>query len=59
MPKKKVQRIEVRADAAWVRAVSVEADRWGLSVAAYIRLAVSEKMERDRKRKRPAADDDR
>lgn len=48
MTKKKQERIEIRTDAAWLAAVIMEADRWGLSVSAYIRLAVNEKMERDR-----------
>lgn len=47
--KKKLDRIEIRADAAWARQVEAEAERWGMAVAAYIRLAVNEKMERDRR----------
>lgn len=44
---KKQSRIEIRADKDWVDAVAAEAERWQLSVAGYIRLAVAEKMERD------------
>jgi hypothetical protein len=48
--KKKGERLEMRVEAAWLDLVAAEAERWGLSVAGYIRLAVNEKMERDRQR---------
>lgn len=47
--KKKQERVELRAEADWVRRVEAEAERWGLTVSSYIRLAVNEKMERDRR----------
>jgi hypothetical protein len=36
----------LRADAAWINRVNAEAERLGLSLSAYIRLAVNERMER-------------
>jgi hypothetical protein len=40
------ERIEIRADSEWIARVSAEADRLGLSLSAYIRLAVNERLER-------------
>jgi hypothetical protein len=40
-------RIDLRADPDWVARVAAAAERFGLSVSAYIRLAVTERMERD------------
>jgi hypothetical protein len=39
-------RIELRADADWIERVAKEAERLGLSLSAYIRLAVNERLER-------------
>jgi hypothetical protein len=39
------ERIEVRAEAAWIAKVAAEAERLGLSLSAFIRLAVNERME--------------
>jgi hypothetical protein len=39
-------RIEVRAEPAWIERVATEAERLGLSLSAYIRLAVNERLER-------------
>jgi hypothetical protein len=54
------ERIEIRADAAWIAKVTSEAERLGLSLSAYIRLAVNERMERtaDAKRARRSRSDD-
>jgi hypothetical protein len=46
--KKKLVRVEIRTDADWLTDATAEAQRWGLSLSAYIRLAVNEKKERDR-----------
>jgi hypothetical protein len=43
------QRIDLRAEQEWIARLEVLAKRFGLSVSAYIRLAVSERMERDEK----------
>lgn len=40
-------RIDLRADPAWVARVEVAAKRFAISVSAYIRQAVTERMERD------------
>jgi len=40
-------RIDLRADPEWVVRVEAMARRFGLSLSAYIRLAVSERVERD------------
>lgn len=41
------ERIELRALPEWVQRVTTAASRYGLSVSAYIRLAVTERMEQD------------
>jgi hypothetical protein len=38
-------RFEVRADAEWIRRATAAADRFGLSLSAFVRLVVSERME--------------
>jgi hypothetical protein len=38
-------RIEFVADPEWIRLVANEADRMGLSLSAFIRLAVNEKLQ--------------
>jgi hypothetical protein len=38
--------IQVRAEPAWIDRVNAEAERLGLSLSAYIRLAVNERLER-------------
>lgn len=38
--------IQIRAEPAWIDRVSAEAERLGLSLSAYIRLAVNERMQR-------------
>jgi hypothetical protein len=53
------ERIEVRADPAWIERVVREAGRLGLSLSAYIRLAVNERLDRTegpRKGRRPGFD---
>ena len=45
--KTKDRRIEFRVEEAWYKGVEAAAERRSLSVAAYIRLAVFEKMDRD------------
>jgi hypothetical protein len=51
VPKRKSRmdrdRFEVRADAEWIRRVDAAARRWGLSLSAYVRMVVTERMERD------------
>ena len=49
LAKKKTHRVEIMAEREWVREATRAAERWGLSLSAYIRLAVAEKMERDGK----------
>jgi hypothetical protein len=43
------EKIELRAPADWVAKVEHAAAALGLSVSAYVRLAVSERMERTRR----------
>jgi hypothetical protein len=38
--------IQLRAEPAWIDRVNAEAERLGLSLSAYIRLAVNERLER-------------
>ena len=40
-------RVDLRADPEWLTRVEDHAARLGLNVSAYIRLAVSERMQRD------------
>jgi hypothetical protein len=40
-------RIDLRAEPEWISRVEAAARRFGISLSAYIRLAVSERMERD------------
>jgi hypothetical protein len=51
VPRRKLKpdrdRFEVRADAEWIRRVDAAASRWGLSLSAYVRMVVTERMERD------------
>lgn len=44
-------KINFRTDADWHESVTEEAQRSGLSLAAYIRLACIEKMDRDKARR--------
>lgn len=46
-PQKKQARLDLRVEQDWVDRVEAQASRWGLTIAAYIRLAVSEKLEQD------------
>jgi hypothetical protein len=39
--------IQLRAEPAWIDRVNAEAERLGLSISAYVRLAVTERLERD------------
>jgi predicted DNA binding CopG/RHH family protein len=52
----KTDRINLRVGGRWHEKVKTEADQLGLSVAAYLRLAANEKMERDRRRREGGAD---
>ena len=45
--------IQLRADPAWIERVNAEAERLGLSLSAYVRLAVNERMERTAAEKKP------
>ena len=45
--KKKLGRIGLRAEASWIEQVIAEAERVGVSLAGYVRMAVNEKMDRD------------
>lgn len=54
MPRKKPQpkdatrgRIDLRADPEFVARVQSQADRLGMSLSAYLRMAVTERLERD------------
>jgi hypothetical protein len=38
--------IQIRAEPEWINLVNTEAERLGLSLSAYIRLAVNERLER-------------
>lgn len=40
-------RIDLRADPAWVARVERQAERYGMTVSAYIRRAVSKELEQD------------
>jgi hypothetical protein len=46
-PEPQSARFEMRVEADWLDRVAVVAKRFGLSTAAYIRLATTERMERD------------
>jgi hypothetical protein len=45
-PNPKRDLIQLRADPEWIDKVDAEAERLGLSLSAYIRLAVNERMQR-------------
>jgi hypothetical protein len=45
-PNPKRDLIQLRAEPEWIDRVNAEAERLGLSLSAYIRLAVNERMER-------------
>jgi hypothetical protein len=45
-------RIDLRADPEWTARVQAQADRLGIALSAYIRMAVSERLERDEDRPR-------
>lgn len=51
MPRQKSEeprtRIDLRAEHDWIVRVQEHADRVGLSLSSYIRLATSERMDRD------------
>ena len=52
MPKRKPKgeprdRIDLRAEPEFVARMQAQADRLGLSLSAYIRLSVTERLERD------------
>ncbi len=40
-------RLDLRVEAAWVLRIQAQADRFGLSVSAYVRQGATEKLERD------------
>lgn len=44
---RKETRFELRSEAEWMERVERQAGRFGLTVAAYIRLATTERLERD------------
>jgi hypothetical protein len=54
------ERIEIRAEGQWIAKVTAEAERLGLSLSAYVRLAVNERLERtqDAKRARRSRSED-
>jgi hypothetical protein len=39
-------RVELRAEPEWIARVAAEANRLGLNLSAYIRLAVNERLDR-------------
>jgi hypothetical protein len=39
-------RVELRAEPEWIARVTAEAERLGLNLSAYIRLAVNERLDR-------------
>ncbi len=43
----KRNKIEVTADPAWIARVAAEAERLGLNLSAYIRMAVTQRMDAD------------
>jgi hypothetical protein len=43
----KRNKIEVMADPAWIDRVMRHAERLGLNISAYMRLATTERMDRD------------
>jgi hypothetical protein len=47
--------VQFRADPEWIDRVNAEAERLGLSISAYIRLAVNERMERTEAGRAPKA----
>jgi len=50
MPSKKVagrDRLEIRADPAWIDQVTEAARRVGCSLSSYVRIALTERMQRD------------
>jgi hypothetical protein len=47
-PNPQRDRIEIRSDPEWIDRVLRHANNLGLSISAYIRLAVNEKMQRER-----------
>ncbi len=49
--KKKTGRFEMKAEPDWLARMTAEAERLGLSLAGYARLAMNEKYERDQKRR--------
>lgn len=46
-PQKKQARFELRAEVEWMERIERQAERFGLTVAAYLRLAATERLERD------------
>lgn len=40
-------RVDLRAEPAWIARIAAQADRLGISVSAYIRLATTERLEKD------------
>jgi len=46
-------RIDLRATPEWIERVAAQADRFGMNLSAYIRAAVTEKLERDEATERP------
>jgi hypothetical protein len=40
-------RVDLRAEPEWIARVTAVAERFGLSLSAYIRLATTERLERD------------
>jgi len=50
MPSRKVagrDRLEIRADPAWIDQVTEAARRVGCSLSSYVRMALTERMQRD------------
>jgi hypothetical protein len=50
MPKPRVpgrDRIEIVADQSWVQRVTTQAERYHVGLSSYIKMAVTERLERD------------
>jgi hypothetical protein len=41
------RRLELVAETDWIVRISAQADRLGLSLSSYVRMAVTERLERD------------
>jgi hypothetical protein len=55
VPKKPVpgrDRVDLRAEPEWIARVQAQADRLGMALSAYIRMATTKEVERDEKQQR-------